>query len=93
MSANLRHPIIEKNVHKIIGKYCKQPSKLFLSFYNDNKYYDKPLGRFIFELCKEAEMNCNICGISLSKHIYHLYCPLSFLVIPNPTSLVPFQIT
>ena len=73
MSTNLGHPIIEKNVHKIIGKYCKQPSRLFLSFYNDNKYYDKPLGRFIFELCKEAEMNCNICGISLSKHIHHLY--------------------
>ena len=64
---------IEKNVHKNIGKYCKYPSKIFLSFFCDNKSYDKPLGRFIFDLCKESETNCKVCGIQLSKHVHYLY--------------------
>ena len=72
-SAIISKPKIEKNVHKNIGKYCGYPSKLFLSFFCDNKKYDKPLGKFIFELCKESETNCLFCGIQLSKHIHHLY--------------------
>ena len=66
-------PKIEKNVHKSIGKYCGCPSKIFLSFYCDNKNYDKPLGKFLFDLCKESQTNCPLCGIQLSKHIHHLY--------------------
>ena len=67
------HPIIEKKLQKNIGKYCKQPTKIFLSFFCDNKYYDKPLGKFIFDLCKESQTNCGVCGLLLSKHIHHLY--------------------
>ena len=69
----IEHPIREKIVQKNIGKYCKRPSKFFLSFYSDNKFYDKPLGQFIFDLCKESQKNCDICGIQLSKHINYLY--------------------
>ena len=67
------HPIIEKKVQKNMGKYCKQPTKIFLSFFCDNKSYDKPLGKFIFDLCKESQTNCSVCGMLLSKHIHHLY--------------------
>ena len=56
-----------------MGKYCKKPTKIFLSFFCDNKSYDKPLGKFIFDLCKESQTNCNVCGMLLSKHIHHLY--------------------
>ena len=69
----IRKPVVEKNVHKNMGKYCKRPTKFFFSFFCDNKNFDKPLGRFIFELCKEAQNNCEICGLQLNSHIHHLY--------------------
>ena len=73
MNTNMSRKIKEKNVHKNIGKYCTRPTKFFFSFYCDNKAYDMPLGRFIFELGKESKTNCDICGDQLSSHIHHLY--------------------
>ena len=73
-SKNNDNSFDEKNVHKIMGrKHCKLPNKIFLSFFCDNKYYDKTLERFFFELCKEVKTKCDICGASLSKHIHNLY--------------------
>ena len=44
----IKRPIVEKNLHKNIGKYCKRPTKFLFSFFWDNKNFDQPLGRFVF---------------------------------------------
>ena len=70
---NGENQIEEKNIHKIITKFCKPPTKIFLCFYCDNRHYDKTLDKFFFELNKEAKTNCKTCGDPLSKHINNLY--------------------
>ena len=65
--------ITEKSLHKIVAKYCRPPFKVFYSFFSDRKPYDKSFGKFILQLCQESETNCPICGISLSKHVFHYY--------------------
>ena len=65
--------ITEKSLHKIVAKYCRPPFKVFYSFFSDRKPYDKSFGKFILQICKASETNCPLCGISLSKHVFHYY--------------------
>jgi len=73
MSIRSSTNITEKSLHKIVAKYCRQPFKVFYSFFSDRKPYDKSFGKFILQLCKESKSDCPICGMSLNKHVFHFY--------------------
>ena len=63
--------ISEKEIHKIVNKYCGKGNKTKYIFFSDK--YDLPLGKYILNLAKSLKSTCPKCNIEYTKHIKYLY--------------------
>ena len=48
--------ITEKEIHKMVNKYCEEATEKNHSFFNEK--YDKSLGKFIVDLCQNSSTIC-----------------------------------
>ena len=63
----------EKEIHNIVNKYCEDPKEISFSFFNGDIKYDQSLGRFIFDLCKKANLLCPTCNLEYKKHTLYFF--------------------
>ena len=73
--------ISESEIHKTVNKYCENPIEINYSFFNENKKYDKSLGKFILDLCKKSSLICGKCNLENKNHTLYLYRSEGFLKI------------
>ena len=71
--------ITEKEIHKMVNKYCEEATEKDHSFFNEN--YDKPLGEFIMDLCKNARKICEKCKLEYNKHTLYYFSSSGVLKI------------
>ena len=63
--------ITEKEIHKMVNKYCEEATEKNHSFFNNK--YDQSLGKFIFDLCKKANTICEKCKLEYNKHTLYYF--------------------
>ena len=63
----------EKDILNNMSKYCEEPKDNNFSFFNSDYHYDKPLGIFLFDICKQSNLTCHSCNLVFSKHKCYLY--------------------
>ena len=71
--------ITEKEIHKMVNKYCEEATEKNHSFFNDK--YDQSLGKFIFDLCKKANTICEKCKLEYNKHTLYYFSSSGVLKI------------
>jgi len=71
--------ITEKEIHKMVNKYCEEATEKNHSFFN--KKYDKSLGKFIIDLCKNACAVCEKCKLEYNKHTLYYFSSSGVLKI------------
>ncbi len=63
----------ENSILKMINYICGNPEELKLSAYSNDDNLDKPMGKFILDLCAEKNYKCEKCKKLKSDHFYYLY--------------------
>ena len=63
----------ENSILKMINYICGFPEELKLFAYSNNDNLDKPMGKFILDLCAEKNYKCEKCKRLKSDHFYYLY--------------------
>ena len=63
----------ENSVLKMINYICGNPEELKLLAYSKHDNLDKPMGKFILDLCAEKNFKCEKCKKLKSDHFYYLY--------------------
>ena len=54
-------------------KICEEPQDIYFKSYSHLPEYDKPLGIFILDLCKQSLNLCENCKRPQNSHIYYLF--------------------
>ena len=63
----------ENSILKMINYICGYPEELKLLAYSNDDNLDKPMGKFILDLCTEKNYKCEKCKKLKSDHFYYLY--------------------
>ena len=71
--------ITEKEIHKMVNKYCEEATEKNHSFFNEK--YDKSLGKFIVDLCQNSSTICKKCKLEYNKHTLYYFSSSGVLKI------------